>query len=243
MKLGWVMNIQHTWHHTVCMAILLCATGCPSPQQDTGTTPTEEPAATQSPDNGNRDTKDTSQGAIEPMAVGNAWVYQVSDGNGSSWQIRRTITATRDLDGETAYHYSVVDLTDGSEFEGYDQVLRKDGIYSVFAFDGVLRKQVPLRPKIGDLWKFPLGGVTETYTVTSTDEPVTTPAGTFKCTVVVNEVTDEKGPHKATFYFARGVGLVRTHYDDGGDEQLIEYKLAERQPNHSLNRNGGRSGH
>ena len=165
---------------------------------------------------------------IEPMAVGNTWEYQSVEIDGSKSTLKRVITSATSIDGEVQFHYTIYTPRHNPLLPnaGYDQLVRKDAIYIVFPNERPT-KIVPLNPKAGETWENKLENATDKYKVESIDESVTTPAGKFKCVVVLNEMEDRKGKHFVRFYFARGVGLVRTIYDDGVEELLVKYKVVK----------------
>tara|TARA_R110002111_G_scaffold247140_5_gene310236 strand:+ start:48834 stop:49934 length:1101 start_codon:yes stop_codon:yes gene_type:complete len=156
------------------------------------------------------------------MKVGNSWLYRVTEPDGTVRRVLRTISETKMVEGEVVFHYSVIDPDDQHDFGGYDQLIRDGAIYVSFDYEQVLMKIVPLSPKLGESWESKATKYKDTYKIVSLDETVETPAGTFNCVAVLNEITDQKGTHKATFYFAPGVGVVRTAYDDGTDERLLK---------------------
>ena len=66
--------------------------------------------------------------------------------------------------------------------------------------------------------------VTDVWSVTAVDEPVTVPAGTFKALVLHRLADSGRGPDKS-FWFVRGVGKVKETGVDEQTEELLSYDL------------------
>jgi hypothetical protein len=84
-----------------------------------------------------------------------------------------------------------------------------------------------LPAKVGDSWSPPLSGksnVVMTYTVAAVDEEVEVPAGKFK-TIRVQAAANLGGKEaKMTYWYAPGVGLVKSSTDTGGPERIVVLK-------------------
>lgn len=161
------------------------------------------------------------------MKVGNSWLYRVTESNGTVRRVLRTISETKRVEGEVVYHYTVIDPDDQYDFGGYDQLYREGAVYFAFEHAPIFQKILPAAPKMGESWESKGLKYKDTYKIVSLDKTVETPAGTFKCVAVLNESVDRKGTNQVTFYFAPGVGVVRTSYDDGTDELLLKANIVD----------------
>jgi hypothetical protein len=145
---------------------------------------------------------------ILPVAIGTGWVLDDKDGElGIRISIRQTFA------GQECYRVDW--MVDFLVFQSEYWSVREDGIWVVGRRDreGVKSFDAPFQllkrqSAPGDKWAatVKLGPLSENYTVVvGAEEDVTTPAGTFRATLVI--VTRDVNSHAR--WFARGVGLVR----------------------------------
>ncbi|QDT28840.1 hypothetical protein Enr10x_41860 [Gimesia panareensis] len=226
-----INRLPHPVRSCLWLLIILSPLGCSRSDQPEVVDSSTQEIQTSSPQSSQQEPpqqkSNESPKSIEPMKVGNSWLYRVTDADGTVRRVLRTISETKMVDGEVVYHYSVIDPDDQHDFGGYDQLIRDGAIHVAFEHDPVFRKIVPLSPKLGDSWESKKISYKDTYKIVSLDETVETPAGTFQCVAVLNEIVDRKGTSQVTFYFAPGIGVVCTHYSDGTDERLLKANIVD----------------
>jgi len=140
-----------------------------------------------------------------PLSTGNRWVYEVQDRTDGAPPTEEYWEVTREEQGAYVLRIRPSDLTTGGfeesfipTSEGVKRFARetKDKDHPPFFLKGPLQ--------IGTIWEDDDG----TYEITSLDETVTVPAGTFSHCL---EVTNRRKGGKATVItlYAPGVGVVQ----------------------------------
>ena len=176
----------------------------------------------------NQNNSDKSSSSFEPMAVGNTWLYQVTQSDGQVSQLRRTITKVQVINGVEHYYYAVVDPEYGDVVGSYQQYVVNGALFVSYPNIPTSEKLISNSPSVGDTWSYNVGGESSVFTITSTDTVFETPAGSFVCAIVVNEIKDgSELVEKITFFFAKGVGVVRELYHDGSENILLSYSFVE----------------
>lgn len=192
---------------------------------------------------------------MQPLRVGARWIYRVRSADGSVREKTSTVTTTRVLDGakagrrvfeiETRF---VDDLTVGwIEDLGAALVRHGEQRYKRRTFAPSHRlwwhpyktkiDEAPARLRLGTSWDEQYteeGGGTpglrrDRWTVEAIDEPVTVPAGAFRCVRLRRDELINSNPreeaHKV-YWFAPGVGKVKELADLGNRvEELVAYQL------------------
>lgn len=116
---------------------------------------------------------------LEPMAVGNFWVYEsksISNANEVTKHVVRITSKERHSDGEW-FVYKIGDEEDAAYYQ------RIDGESIKLKFDDKVVECLRLRPTQGESY----GTIDDKLTITSTERIVKTNVGEFKCIELTHE--------------------------------------------------------
>jgi hypothetical protein len=162
-----------------------------------------------------------------PLKIGESWNYKMGD---SKFTLK--VAKFEDVDKQQCAR---VEMSAGAKVVSFDHVaIKADGVYR-YTTEG--NKAEPplcflkLPVKKGEEWKVAsavgaLGKVSGTFKSGEAAEDVKVPAGTYKKEDVVTVTCDDLDAAgmkaKVTYYFAKGVGMVKQTIAVGGQEVVIE---------------------
>ncbi|MBX9623853.1 MAG: hypothetical protein K2X82_08555 [Gemmataceae bacterium] len=173
-------------------------------------------------------------GLLYPTTVGTRWVYERTDAAGRSREGERTFVLTRSgFDGQTLRLDLDERSADGNTRRTYQVILTHDGAFKSQV--GVEKTDRPYRIirhpfRAGDRWKLnhrvsdqPVVGASTAWGV----EEVRVPAGVYDAYRVDVDHTWLGFNLSTTYWYAPGVGLVKTVHNDGGGDWVTVLKAFE----------------
>ncbi len=167
-----------------------------------------------------------------PLKVGNVWTYKIGD-----TKLTVKVPKFEDVDKQSCAR---VEMSVGAKVVSFEHVaVKADGVYRYATDDNKAEPPLcflKLPVKQGDEWKVAstvgaMGKVTGTFKTGEVAEDLKVAAGTYKkedvITVTCNDLDAGGMKVKLTYYFAKGVGMVKQTIAIAGQEIVIELEKYE----------------
>ena len=177
-----------------------------------------------------------------PLKVGNVWTYKIGD-----TKLTVKVPKFEDVDKQSCAR---VEMSVGAKVVSFEHVaVKADGVYRYATDDNKTEPPLcflKLPVKQGDEWKVAstvgamgkvtgtvgaMGKVTGTFKTGEVAEDLKVAAGTYKkedvITVTCNDLDAGGMKVKLTYYFAKGVGMVKQTITIAGQEIVIELEKYE----------------